>query len=208
MTARMIENRLIDLRFRDAHPIHFHSRPEFVYTLHEGKLIVDNEGQVLAANRSALFQLGLGSVREVRKRRLDEIFQTTLDDILERSLRASFHPVVTYRANAAHRFFAVARQPAHDEVHGLRSPDTDHTGTRRVILPTHRATVSPQALPAWRQCRGTAPRPAAMPTPARPACTRPAAAASSAPRPARATPRSRPPLATPGCRPTWPPHAA
>ena len=147
MTARMIENRLIDLRFRDAHPIHFHSRPEFVYTLHEGKLIVDNEGQVLAANRSALFQLGLGSVREVRKRRLDEIFQTTLDDILERSLRASFHPVVTYRANAAHRFFAVARQPAHDEVHGLRSPDTDHTGTRRVILPTHRANLSPQGSP-------------------------------------------------------------
>ncbi len=123
MTARMIENRLIDHRFRDAHPIHFHSRPEFVYTLHEGKLIVDHEGQVLAANRSALFQLGLNSVREVRRRRLDEIFQTTLDDILERSQRASFHPVVTYRANAAHRFFAVARQPAHDEPSALRSAD-------------------------------------------------------------------------------------
>ena len=136
MTARMIENRLIDLRFRDAHPIHFHSRPEFVYTLHEGKLIVDNEGQVLAANRSALFQLGLGSVREVRKRRLDEIFQTTLDDILERSLRASFHPVVTYRANAAHRFFAVARQPAHDEVRGLRSNgEADAAVARRVPIP-------------------------------------------------------------------------
>ena len=40
MTARMIENRLIDLRFRNAHPLHFHSRPEFVYTLHEGKLAV------------------------------------------------------------------------------------------------------------------------------------------------------------------------
>ena len=134
MTARMIENRLIDLRFRDAHPIHFHSRPEFVYTLHEGKLIVDNEGQVLAANRSALFQLGLGSVREVRKRRLDEIFQTTLDDMLERSLRASFHPVVTYRANAAHRFFAVARQPAHDEVRGLRS-GAEIPVSRRMPMP-------------------------------------------------------------------------
>ncbi len=111
MTARMIENRLIDLRFRDAHPIHFHSRPEFVYTLHEGKLVVDPGGRVLAANRSALTQLGVDSVRQIRGHRLDQIFQTTLDDMLQRSHRAAFHPVVTYRTNAAHRFFAVARQP-------------------------------------------------------------------------------------------------
>ncbi|WP_119287012.1 sigma-54-dependent Fis family transcriptional regulator [Azohydromonas sediminis] len=111
MTARMIENRLIDLRFRDAHPIHFHSRPEFVYTLHEGKLVVDRSGLVLAANRSALTQLGVDSVRQIRGHRLDQIFQTTLDDMLQRSHRAAFHPVVTYRANAANRFFAVARQP-------------------------------------------------------------------------------------------------
>ena len=58
MTARMIENRLIDQRFRNAHPLHFHSRPEFVYTLHEGRLAVDDDGRILAANRSALFQLG------------------------------------------------------------------------------------------------------------------------------------------------------
>jgi sigma-54 dependent transcriptional regulator, acetoin dehydrogenase operon transcriptional activator AcoR len=78
MTARMIENRLMDLRYPDAHPIQFHSRPEFVYTLHEGKLIVDDEGRVLSANPSALFQLGLGSVGEIRTRHLEDIFQTTL----------------------------------------------------------------------------------------------------------------------------------
>ena len=135
MTARMIENRLIDLRFRDAHPIHFHSRPEFIYTLHEGKLIVDSEGQILAANRSALFQLGLDSVREIRTRRLDDIFQTTLDDMLQRSHRSSFHPVVTYRAGAAHRFFAVARQPAHDEASPLRARDGLLPEPARVQLP-------------------------------------------------------------------------
>ena len=112
MTARMIENRLIDQCFRHAHPLHFHSRPEFVYTLHEGRLAVDDDGRVLAANRSALFQLGLGSVAEIRARRLDDIFQTTVDDLLQRSTTASFHPVVTYRARASHRFFAVMRRPA------------------------------------------------------------------------------------------------
>jgi transcriptional regulator of acetoin/glycerol metabolism len=114
MTARMIENRLIDLRFRDAHPIHFHSRPEFVYTLHEGKLVVDEGGRILAANHSAVIQLGTTHA-ELRGKPLEQVFQTTLDDMLERSHRASFHPIVTYRAHAANRFFAVARLPAADD---------------------------------------------------------------------------------------------
>ncbi|HSW08754.1 sigma-54-dependent Fis family transcriptional regulator [Aquabacterium sp.] len=114
MTARMIENRLIDLRFRDAHPLHFHSRPEFVYTLHEGKLAVSDDGRVLAANRSALFQLGLQSMDDIRSRRVDDLFQSSLEDMLVRSTSSSFHPVVTYRAGAALRFFAVARRPASD----------------------------------------------------------------------------------------------
>ncbi len=112
MSARMIENRLIDMQFAQAYPVQFHSRPEFVYTLHEGKLAVDGEGHVIAANRSALLQLGHSAVRDVRGQRLDEIFQMTLAELLERSARASFHPVVTYRASAAHRFFALARHPA------------------------------------------------------------------------------------------------
>ncbi|MDR6889741.1 MULTISPECIES: sigma-54-dependent Fis family transcriptional regulator [Variovorax] len=114
MTARMIENRLIDKRFSNAHPLHFHSRPEFVYTLHEGKLAVGDDGRILAANRSALFQLGVQTMDEIRTQRIDDLFQTSLEDIVQRSLSSSFHPVVAYRANAALRFFAVARRPASD----------------------------------------------------------------------------------------------
>ncbi|HSV60616.1 MAG TPA: sigma-54-dependent Fis family transcriptional regulator [Variovorax sp.] len=112
MTARMIENRLIDREFRNAHPLHFHSRPEFVYTLHEGKLAVDDDGRVLAANRSAMFQLGLQSMEQIRSRRIEDLFQTSLADMLQRSASSSFHPVVTYGTDAALRFFAVARRPA------------------------------------------------------------------------------------------------
>ncbi len=111
MTVRMIENRLIDARYRNAHPLHFHSRPEFVYTLHEGKLAVGDDGQILAANRSALFQLGMQSMSDIRTRRVEDLFQTSLEDMLARSTSSSFHPVVTYRTNAALRFFAVARRP-------------------------------------------------------------------------------------------------
>jgi transcriptional regulator of acetoin/glycerol metabolism len=137
MTARMIENRLIDTRFHKAHPLHFHSRPEFVYTLHEGKLAVADDGRILAANRSALFQLGMQSMDDIRARRIDELFETSLEDILQRSTSASFHPVVTYRANAALRFFAVARRPAADAATALRSAN-----------PTASAAANPAAAAA------------------------------------------------------------
>ena len=139
MTARMIENRLIDRRFSKAHPLHFHSRPEFVFTLHEGKLAVDADGQVLAANRSALFQLGLTSMKDIRSRRIEDLFASSLDDILERSTLSSFHPVVTYHANATLRFFAVAQRPA------------QHTGpsaTASTPLSSPRATSMPRETPA------------------------------------------------------------
>ena len=128
MTARMIENRLIDLRFGNAHPLHFHSRPEFVYTLHEGRLAVGADGRILAANRSALFQLGLTSMDGILSQRIEDLFQTSLEDMLQRSSSSSFHPVVTYRANAALRFFAVARRPA------LEAPGLGHG--RPAGLPT------------------------------------------------------------------------
>jgi transcriptional regulator of acetoin/glycerol metabolism len=137
MTARMIENRLIDKRFGNAHPLHFHSRPEFVYTLHEGKLAIGEDGRILAANRSALFQLGLHSVAEIRTRRIEDLFQTSLEDMLQRSLSSSYHPVVTYRANAALRFFAVARRPA-----------SDAAAPARPVVPALAAASSPAgALP-------------------------------------------------------------
>ncbi len=145
MTARMIENRLIDTRYRAAHPLHFHSRPEFVYTLHEGKLAVGDDGRILAANRSALFQLGLQSMEDIRARRIEDFFQTSLEDMLQRSNASSFHPVVTYRANAALRFFAVARRPASD----AKAPVLAGPG-----LPTQ------PAIPARAAPRAVAARPA------------------------------------------------
>nr|WP_310733015.1 sigma-54-dependent Fis family transcriptional regulator [Azohydromonas australica] len=135
MTARMIENRLLERVFHNTCLVHFHSRPEFVSTLHEGRLAVAPDGVVLAANRSALFQLGIKSLADLDERRLDLIFETSLDDIVQRSVASSFRPVATYRVSGAHRFFAVARLPAGDEVptHKRRPPEpralriTSHT---------------------------------------------------------------------------------
>ncbi|RKT21826.1 transcriptional regulator of acetoin/glycerol metabolism [Paraburkholderia sp. RAU2J] len=109
MSRQMIENRLLDARYRHANMIHFHSRPEFVGTLHGGKLAVGDDSTVLAANRSALFQLGFRSLSELRGRRIEEAFNASLEDMIARSIRGSFHPVTVYSANATNRFFLVAQ---------------------------------------------------------------------------------------------------
>ena len=159
MTARMIENRLIDQRFRNAHPLHFHSRPEFVYTLHEGRLAVGGDGRILAANRSALFQLGLTSMDGIRGQRLEDLFQTSLEDMLERSTSSSFHPVVTYRANAALRFFAVARRPALEAPAGMAVGGVGGAAVHAT------AAVAPLRSSAAAEARLPARQPAANPNP-------------------------------------------
>jgi transcriptional regulator of acetoin/glycerol metabolism len=111
MSRQMIENRLIDARYRHANLIHFHSRPEFVGTLHAGKLAVSDDGVVLAASRSALFQLDLRSPAELVGKRVEEAFNASLEDMIARSIRSSFHPVTVYSAKANSRFFVTAQTP-------------------------------------------------------------------------------------------------
>ena len=120
MSRQMIENRLIDARYRHANMIHFHSRPEFVGTLHAGKLAVSDEGIVLAASRSALFQLDLRSPGELCGKRIEEAFNATLEDMIARSIRGSFHPVTVYSAKANSRFFLTAQTPREAASNGTR----------------------------------------------------------------------------------------
>lgn len=73
MSAQMIENQLFHDTYADAIRIHFHSRPEFIGTLVEGLAAFNGEGQFLAANRSALFQLGM-PLAALSKRTFSELF--------------------------------------------------------------------------------------------------------------------------------------
>jgi len=59
MTAQTIENHLSFEAFPGAIEMRFHSRPEFIGTLCEGLALLDAQGRVLTANRSAEFQLGV-----------------------------------------------------------------------------------------------------------------------------------------------------
>jgi transcriptional regulator of acetoin/glycerol metabolism len=59
MSALMIENQIFAATFENAITLHFHARPEFIGTLMEGIASFTPGGRFLAANRNALFQLGL-----------------------------------------------------------------------------------------------------------------------------------------------------
>jgi sigma-54 dependent transcriptional regulator, acetoin dehydrogenase operon transcriptional activator AcoR len=120
MSRQMIENRLLDARYRHANMIHFHSRPEFVGTLHAGKLAVSDDGVVLAASRSALFQLDYRSHAELCGKRIEEAFNVPLEDMIARSIRGSFHPVAVYSAKANNRFFLIAQAPRDDATSATR----------------------------------------------------------------------------------------
>ncbi len=111
MSAQMIENRTLLSRHMNDFIVRFHSRPEFIYTLHEGELALSADGRVLAANRSALFQLGVSGFEEICGCGIDTLFNSSLPDLLQRSTSSSFHPVAVYGARRGSRFFAVAQQP-------------------------------------------------------------------------------------------------
>lgn len=92
MSAQMIENRLITSEFRQELVIRFHMRPEFLGTLWEGIAVFSPDGKLLAANKIALFQLGLNG-GEYRHLGFSGIFDSSLPALLDGLKRASHNSV-------------------------------------------------------------------------------------------------------------------
>jgi transcriptional regulator of acetoin/glycerol metabolism len=126
MATQMIENRDFLNRLGNTVTLRFHSRGEFVYTLGEGMLAFSPEGRVLAANQSALVQLGSRELGELLGRRFDDLFAGSLDDIVSRSLANTLHPVPVFGVLPGNpRFFAVAQAPAEAARHYVRAASGD-----------------------------------------------------------------------------------
>ena len=137
MAAQRMENRLFLHRFSSEFILRFHSRPEFVGTLGEGAIAFSGSGTILAANRSALFQLGYSSPQDLIDRDLGEFFNESAQVLVDLSTRNGFRPAPIFEARRGGRFFATTQVPA---------------GGRSLIVPrppsraTRRAT--PAAVPA------------------------------------------------------------
>ena len=81
MSAQMIENRMLASEFESQLIVSFHARPEFLGTLCEGIAVFSLDGKLLAANRSALFQLELKR-GDVPRQRFSQIFDMHIDEAL------------------------------------------------------------------------------------------------------------------------------
>lgn len=111
MSAQMIENRAFMCKFRDHYVLRFHSRPEFIGTLWEGALALNEEGYIMAANRSALFQLGLKKPADLNKLQLRDLFNTGMGALLGRNNQGWLNPVALYEAKRGNRFFGMVQPP-------------------------------------------------------------------------------------------------
>jgi transcriptional regulator of acetoin/glycerol metabolism len=77
MSARMIENHWLSEDCGNRLRLHFHLRPEFIGTLLEGILVLDADGRILGANRSALDQLDITGAA-LRQHTLTSLLDTTV----------------------------------------------------------------------------------------------------------------------------------
>jgi transcriptional regulator of acetoin/glycerol metabolism len=84
LSAQMIENQMFAPEFPDDIIISFHVRQEFIGSLYEGIAVFSPDGHLVAANRSALLQLGLDRFRMMGQT-FASLFRLTLPTLLEQS---------------------------------------------------------------------------------------------------------------------------
>ena len=137
MAAQRIESRLFLHRFCSDFVLRFHRRPEFVDTVSEGAIAFSATGAVLAANRSALLQLGLRSPQDVRERDISELFRESAQVLVDLPSHHGAHLGSIVEAGRGARFFARIQLPPGGRV---RVPITPTRSVRRVAAP-----VAPRA---------------------------------------------------------------
>jgi sigma-54 dependent transcriptional regulator, acetoin dehydrogenase operon transcriptional activator AcoR len=124
MSAHLISRWNFLNEYSGAWILRFHSRPEFVGLLHEALMAIDDSGNILAVNESALVQLGCSTRASLVGEPIGKFFQFNFGALEQ---RARFEPSAIWPVrDVAHgrRFFAIARGPlrAADRVAELSSP--------------------------------------------------------------------------------------
>ncbi len=111
MSAQVIENRVFFCAMKEAYVFRFHSRAEFIDTLGEGLIAFTPEGRILAANRSAIFQIGLDSLQQVVGSSIHEIFTISLPMLLKRAHAHGFNAFPIRETRSERRFYAKVQPP-------------------------------------------------------------------------------------------------
>ena len=122
MSAKTIENRVFLCMFKSRFILRFHSRPEFVTTLGEGLIAFEGDGNVLAANRSALFQLGFDAPDEIKAGNIDDLFDTPVSRLMQHAAGGMSNPLPVHDTRQSRRFFTVVQIPESAQSRALCMP--------------------------------------------------------------------------------------
>ncbi len=128
MSAQIVEDRLFLGTYKDHCIVRFHSRPEFVTTLGEGILAFDTDGQLVAANRSALFQLGVESREQLQGQSVADIFDLGIGSLMGLANHKALHPFPVRSPQDGRRFFAIAQQPEGERQGQVSVPESLPSG--------------------------------------------------------------------------------
>ncbi len=110
MAAQTIENRMFLAAFKEHFLIRFHSRPEFVSTLGEGAIALDETGTIRGANCSALFQLGI-RLDNLIGCPVEKVFDGSMTTLINSARKHSYHPMAIRSACDGRRFHVVIQLP-------------------------------------------------------------------------------------------------
>jgi transcriptional regulator of acetoin/glycerol metabolism len=134
MSAHLISRWNFLSEYSHAWILRFHSRPEFVGLLHEALMAVDEGGNVLAVNESALLQLGCSTRKLLVGESIGKFFQFNFGTLEQ---RAKYEPNAIWQVrDLAHgrRFFAIARAPLRRTVRSTELALQNQTGEAGVIV--------------------------------------------------------------------------
>ena len=85
MSAHLISRWNFLNEYRHSWILRFHSRPEFVGLLHEALMAIDDDGNILAVNESALVQLGCSNRRSLVGEPIGKYFQFNFGALEQRA---------------------------------------------------------------------------------------------------------------------------
>ncbi|NKF22400.1 sigma-54-dependent Fis family transcriptional regulator [Solimonas marina] len=111
LAVQNIENRALLEAHRRHHLLRFHPHREFVSTAGEGLLAFDDNGRVLAANRSALGWLDRSSHVEVHGTTVESLFGCKLERLLALS-RSSAHALPLPQRDGGLLCYGILQSPA------------------------------------------------------------------------------------------------
>jgi len=111
MSAKLIENRTFLSRYRNDRVLSFHSRREFIGLPTEAMLAMNDDGQIVGANASAVIELGLAGHESLLGQSVSDVLDISLA-LLEKSTAQKGHTVAPISEGPhGHRYFAVLRRP-------------------------------------------------------------------------------------------------